>query len=411
MSSELAERVIRAVLYEGYVLYPYRPSSIKNRQRWNFGVLFPESWAAAQTGSDRSFFRMELLARADDAAEFDVTVRFLHIARRSQNGQSWEDADERVARKEKIRLGDLLTQLSTESFTFESSGTADRRQEGVEGEIELSAAQVLPGVFRLTAYVRNTSPVVASSREQALVRSLASASAVLSIRDGEFVSQTDPPPELKDAAAACQNEGVWPVLLGEEPARDTVLGTPVILPDYPQIAPESAGDLFDGTEIDEILTLRILTLSDAEKNEIRATDDRARQLLDRAESLSPEHLMRLHGRIRALDFGDTAGEPAWSEWDTFVSGTARQLPADTVRVHGFDLRKGDRVRLRPGNRADIIDIALAGKAAIIEAIERDYEDKVHLAVVLEDDPGRDLGELRQAGHRFFFSPSEVEPLL
>jgi hypothetical protein len=73
------------------------------------------------------------------------------------------------------------------------------------------------------------------------------------------------------------------------------------------------------------------------------------------------------------------------------------------------LRKGDRVRLWPQKTADILDMALAGQIAIIEAIEEDFDNQLHLAVVLEDDPGRDLGMLRQPGHRFFFSPDEVEP--
>ena len=85
-------------------------------------------------------------------------------------------------------------------------------------------------------------------------------------------------------------------------------------------------------------------------------------------------------------------------------------PVDSVRVFGVQLKRGDRVRLWPQKSADIIDLALAGQVAQIESIEQDFDDKVHLAVVLENDPGRDLGELRQPGHRFFFSPEEVEPV-
>lgn len=85
-------------------------------------------------------------------------------------------------------------------------------------------------------------------------------------------------------------------------------------------------------------------------------------------------------------------------------------PLETATAFGVLLRVGDRVRLWPQKSADIMDLALKGKTALIEAIECDFEDHVHLAVVLEDDPGRDLGMLRQPGHRFFFSPQEVEPL-
>jgi hypothetical protein len=82
----------------------------------------------------------------------------------------------------------------------------------------------------------------------------------------------------------------------------------------------------------------------------------------------------------------------------------------SVRVSGVELRRGDRVRLRPKKSADIFDLALKGQIAVIESIEQDYDDRVHLAVILDDDPGRDLGELRQPGHRFFFGPEEVEPV-
>ena len=96
-----------------------------------------------------------------------------------------------------------------------------------------------------------------------------------------------------------------------------------------------------------------------------------------------------------------------SEWNPLEPETA--LP-ESGTAFGVELRVGDRVRLWPNKSADIMDMALKGKVAIVEAIEHDFEDQVHLAVVLEDDPGRDLGMLRQPGHRFFFSPQEVEPL-
>jgi hypothetical protein len=95
------------------------------------------------------------------------------------------------------------------------------------------------------------------------------------------------------------------------------------------------------------------------------------------------------------------------EWNPFEE--AKALP-ESVRVFGVELRVGDRVRLWPQKKADIIDMALTGKVAVIEAIEQDFEDQIQLAVVLDDDPGREFGMMRQPGHRFFFSPDEVEPL-
>jgi hypothetical protein len=193
------------------------------------------------------------------------------------------------------------------------------------------------------------------------------------------------------------------VLVGEAGAREWMLGSPIILYDYPRVAPESKGDLFDSTEIDEILSLRILTLTDEEKEEVRRSDERARRMLERLESSPPEHLLELHGKIRSMQRpGDI---DAWSAWDT-LEGT----PPTSVCIAGMELKKGDRVRLRPRKRADIFDTLLEGRIAIIEAVEQDLEGKIHLAVVLEDDPGKDLGEMRQIGHRFFFSTEEVEPV-
>lgn len=354
MNTAIVDKIARTVLYEGYLLYPYRESALKNQQRWNFGVLFPPAWAVGQSGSDRSYFQMECLAETTETATLSILVRFLQV----------EPQGEAVEREVALDRLPLTDHKSTFSF------------EPLEGEIELAAASVDAGLYRLSLRVRNTNPVRCTTRNDALLFSLASAHAVVAIENGAFISQTDPGPAFESDAAQCQNAGVWPILVGDKGTRDTVLASPIILYDYPQIAAESGGDLFDSTEIDEILSLRILTLTDAEKDELRRSDQRARELLERLENSPADHLMQLHGRIREL-------RPEW--------------------------KRGDRVRLRPCKRADIFDTLLDGKIAIIEAVEQDFEGNVHFAVVLEDDPGRDLGELRQIGHRFFFSPAEIEP--
>src|SRR5262249_39051201 len=138
------------------------------------------------------------------------------------------------------------------------------------------------------------------SRDEAQLRALVSTHLVLGIRGGEFVSLLGPPEEWCKLAASCQNVGTWPVLVGEAGEKDTLLSSPIILYDYPQIAAESPGDLFDSTEIDEILTLRILTLTDEEKAAAAAVDSRARALLHRTEALTREQLLGLHGTIRGL---------------------------------------------------------------------------------------------------------------
>jgi hypothetical protein len=171
----------------------------------------------------------------------------------------------------------------------------------VSGSIEVDADPGQNGVIKVTVGIKNSTPVEPSRiRADALPYSLISAHSILNVEDGQFVSQIDPPENLKSLATECRNVGTWPVLVGEEGERDTMLSSPIILYDYPQIAPESPGSLFDGTEIDEILSLRILTMADEEKHEMRQSDERARQILERTESMPPEQFMKLHGVLRSL---------------------------------------------------------------------------------------------------------------
>jgi len=191
-----------------------------------------------------------------------------------------------------------------------------------------------------------------------------------------------------------------------------MLASPIILYDYPKIAPESPGDLFDGTEIDEILTLRVMTMTDDEKAEMRGLDQHARRLLERTESISCESLARLHGVLREPDGSGFSGPSGWphsagSPGEAFFNPTE---PQEGAAAGGVLLRAGARVRLRPKHRADVFDIALAGRVGVVEAVEHDLEGKAHFAVVIEDDPGRELGTARFPGHRFFFAADEVEPL-
>ena len=137
-------------------------------------------------------------------------------------------------------------------------------------------------------------------RDEALMHSLVSTHTVLDVSDGEFVSMIDPPEPLRSLATDCHNIGAWPVLVGAEGEKNTLLSAPIILYDYPQIAPESPGDLFDSTEIDEILTLRIMTLTEDEKRAMSVVDNRALRLLERTESLASDQLVGLHGTLRGL---------------------------------------------------------------------------------------------------------------
>jgi hydrogenase maturation protease len=231
------------------------------------------------------------------------------------------------------------------------------------------------------------------------MRTFASTHTILESDSGEFLSLIDPPEAYAEAASSCSNIGTWPVLVGdrEKGEAGTMLSSPIILYDYPEIAPESPGELFDATEIDEILTLRVLTMTDQEKWEMSQVDEHAREILNRTEALSEEDFWKMHGATRSKKF---------SSEDFFNPNTR----LESVSVNGTDLMIGHRVRIRPKGRADVMDLALEGKIALIESIDQDAENRVYLALVLEEDPGKDLGMLRQPGHRFFYGSNEVEPL-
>lgn len=352
MNRSLVDRIAEAVLYEGYILYPYRPS-IKNHQRWTFGGLFPECYTRLRQNGDASTNQTQCLVHGGPSSVVDVRVRFLHLTARRvgvvdptleawpADGleppfqpvdslraggvifQTWQEAEEREATLGEATIGDLLTRPLETTFAFEGGrrvepirepgrgvvGVIVREQDPLQGAVEASAVEVAEGLFRLTVRVVCRSAMddqAEIDRDAALLRSLVATHSVLTVRDGAFVSLLDPPEPWREAAAGCRSVGGWPVMVGEEGAIDTILASPIILYDYPKIAPESLGDLFDGTEIDEILSLRIMTLTDDEKACMAAIDDRAGALLARTESMAREQLMGLHGAVRGA--GRAPGE-------------------------------------------------------------------------------------------------------
>lgn len=308
MNLARVEQIAKAVLYEGYMLYPYRPSSVKNRQRFNFGVLYPEAYCDAQEGSDACSMRTECLIRGSPGSVIEVRLRFLHLqVRRRRDSvlpKGWQEAVERDVCIPKCKPGDLCERQITHAFAFPAHDDVEREfsQEVVEGVVDVSALKVGEDLFKISLQVRNTTPLEGPSvdRDAALMHSLVATHTVMGVTDGEFISLLEPSQGIEELAASCQNVGAWPVLVGDAGEKDTLLASPIILYDYPQIAPESAGDLFDGTEIDEILSLRIMTLTDQEKQEMRQSDDRARQILERTEAMPAEQFMKLHGVVRGL---------------------------------------------------------------------------------------------------------------
>jgi hypothetical protein len=332
------------------MLYPYRPSSVKNRQRWNFGVVYPRAYSESQKGSDAWLMQTECLATSRAAAELNIRVRFLQAVARtigalkkpltewpaaSENDrmreltmveslevggktlQTWQEAVEREFVVPSIHFPGADSSPRSLAFSFPGGrefepvrgedgrvvGVIVRTSEPIEAKVEVSADFVCDRLTKVSVRILNISAFDANdagSREEALMRSLLSAHTILHIDGGEYVSHIDPPAALKSEVAACNNIGTWPVLAGEEGHRDCMLSSPIILYDYPQVAPESPGDLFDGTEIDEILALRILTLTEDEKHEMRGSDERSRQILERTEAMPAEHFMKLHGVLRGL---------------------------------------------------------------------------------------------------------------
>jgi hypothetical protein len=296
MNTKLVEDIAAAVLYEGYLLYPYRASALKNRQRWNFGVLYPRGYAGIQSGSSDTWsMQLECLLRAAPDTTPSVRVRFLELI-----GAPEDDTCRRAIEREVVIGEHSLADLAAAPLRRGQVCAPEEGRETLQVVIEIEARQLSSSLFKLRATVMNASQFAGAAREDALMQSLVSTHAILSVDSGEFISLLDPPEELCEAASGCQNIGVWPVLVGEEGQRDAMLCSPIILYDYPQIAPESPGALFDGTEIDEILTLRILTMTDEEKQAMAATDERAREILQRTESMPPEQFLKMHGVLRGI---------------------------------------------------------------------------------------------------------------
>ncbi|NEA36501.1 hypothetical protein [Streptomyces sp. SID13031] len=431
-SFDSIQGVADALLFEGYVLYPYRASNSKNQVRWQFGVLMPPGYADP---SERTWSQTECLLDGG-AAELTVRIRFLQAQRRDVLNASGvevdslqtEDAsyvpwDEAV--EQHVDLTVNLDELPCER-TFEVAGGTEleaagngflrRTRETLSGGLSLSA-ETLPGpygVVRLRLHLQNTSSADAGStaagrpeavRSSALRHALIAHHLLVAVAGARFISLLEPPEWATGYVAACENVGIFPVLAG-----DLLLSSPIILYDHPEIAAESQGDLFDATEIDEILSLRTMTLTEAEKREVRGTDPRAAAMLERVDSMPQEILDRLHGTVRYLR-KVTAPEPAPSDapwWDPGNDATV-DPESDTVVVGGVAVGNGVRVRLRPGvRRADAQDMFLADRIGTVVAVLSDVDGETHLAVALDGEEGE---VQRSHGRYLYFSPDEIEPLV
>jgi hypothetical protein len=469
-----ARKVADAILYEGYLLYPYRKSSQKNQARFQFGVLMPPAYHAVDP-HEPSASRTECLLECGDRAQLWITVRFLHLRRRTVQAphpvtgelrevdslrvdgtqySPWDEASD-TEHEVSVPVAGVLdggTEFAVHVDAGEQSenlidatGTTVGRlthRWGVLDAVITVQAERIPGpygVLRLRIDVANRAvpPGRLAARADGLGHALISAHTLIGA-DGVFLSMTDPPEWASHLVAECTNTGTWPVLAGPADCRNLMMASPIILYDHPEIAPESAGDLFDATEIDEILTLRTLAMTDDEKAEARSTDPRAADLLDRLDGLPPEMLEKMHGAIRYLapaagpilkntglkntglkkepasppeytTPGEYTIEPPSVPWWDPGADSSVSPETDHVVVAGVRVAKGSRVTMRPGSRrADAQDLFLTGHEAVVEAVLFDVDGQVHLAVTPDIDP--ELAELQRSHGRFlYFSPDEIEP--
>ncbi|MCW2757512.1 MAG: hypothetical protein JWO46_1258 [Nocardioidaceae bacterium] len=443
---ELARTVADAVLYEGYLLYPYRASSDKNRSRWQFGVLGPVGACDAGVGEAAGMRMQTVVTSPAGGAAAVVHLRFLRSQLRQvldADGQpveravvdgdellTWEEAveHEHVVRLDLATLGSRVVEheVRVDGDVDAASGGVVRHRWPIQAV--LTARLTIHGRYAVLGIeVRNTAELEIPDRTEAIHHSLIGAHLLIEAEGFEFVSMTDPPDEAAELAGTCSQDRCWPVLTGTAPRRDLLLGSPIILYDYPEIAPESAGALFDSTEIDEILTLRVMTMTEAEKAEARATDPRAREIIDRCDEMTPEGLQQLHGILRNPRVGepDVYAAPPWPgatevgeleptsfetdvPWWSPEADEGVQPGSDTVVIDGVSVSRDSFVRVHPKRRADAQDLFFDDQVARVTAVLSDVDGGTHVALVLADDPAADLHDL--AGRYWYFAPDELEPL-
>lgn len=326
--------IAQSVLYEGYVLWPYRRSALKNQRRWTFGGVYPRAYSEAGHDDDAWLMRTECLVETTSRTELDIVVRFLHVvdrrvARLERQGPvlvdsltvagithvAWQEAAEREIVIPTVRIDDrdvptpmhvpivIAGGVSCERLIETDGSLAGmfvRHWKGISAAIDISIRRVARDVHKLRIDITNDSSWAGERRDTVLERALISTHTILAARHGAFVSSADPPIVHREQAAKCKNVGAWPVLVGAAPSRDVMLSAPIILSDYPEVAPESSGDFFDGAEIDQLLVLSVLSMTDEEKQQMRETDPRTRAILERCQAMSPDDLRRLHGITREV---------------------------------------------------------------------------------------------------------------
>jgi hypothetical protein len=456
---DAARGIANAVLYEGYLLYPYTASAAKNKMRWQFGVVVPKAYEAAGTG-EHGDQQTEILLDVLGDARIDVLVRFLHVEARIVEALQGErfvavpsleiggtqhlTFDETVECEVPLRLEVDRADSASAPVRFEAYESVEelrngsgalfgrivRRRWPLAGKLDagLEIVDGNPALRKLQIRLENHSAVVAADERGAVLQTaFISAHTLLAIESGAFLSPIDPPQYAEAATETLVNRHTWPILMGDGTSdaqrSPLALSSPIVLGDFPEIGKKTETDAFDATEIDELLTLSVLSLSDAERAEARATDPRARAIVDRAERFGAADIARLHdGNLSREPVPSRFTEPrsrslegladpfATADFQSLREGDVEpfeELPPVRIVVDGVTIEKGSSVKLAPKRRADAWDTFLVGKIATVRAIHQDFEEKIYVAVTVDDDPASDLHDWY--GRAFFFEPDEVEP--
>ncbi len=389
------EELVRSLLYEGYALYPYTPG-VKNATPTPFGIVYPPAYADAQPAAF-SMLRLEAVLAAGPDARLDGTVLFLQAS-----GERHE-ATERSLELGPVTLAELARGPVRQRFSFPKEGGE------LSGRIAMRAELLAPELARIRLCVHNETEMRAEpaevTRGEALHHSLISTHPLVELEGGRFVSPLERQGAEGEAALASEPVNTFPVLLGDRDAA--VLGAAIMLPDHPELAPESLGNLFDNTEIEEALLLHVHALSDDEREEIAGQDSAVREMIERAEATTGDEILGLHGR---LTYKEPEPEVAASNGNppTPPPGLDEVQGEREVAAAGSVVRLGDKIVLRPGTQGDVYDKILHGRTATVERIYRGYDERIYLGVTVDDDPGQEL--LRETGRFLFFFADEVEPV-
>jgi hypothetical protein len=384
---EMLEQLVDSLLFEGYALYPYTPGATKNSTPTPFGIVYPPVYAETLTST---FDHLELrcVLEAPPDAALAAEVRFLAAG-----------GDRHQAIEHRIDLsGKMVGALEDAPIELE-------KRIGGEGDIELVVGVSLTtrplrdGSFEVTVRVENRTECPSGlDRAKALTYSLLSTHPIVRVSGGRFISPLE---------RMSTSSNTYPVLATS--TDDAVIGATIVLPDHPQIAPESRGGLFDSTEIEEALLLHVQVLTDDERADIEAQGDPTLlEMINRASAATSEDIMSLHGRVTIRDpepetFRDPQTDAPPTEPPGLEDPRAGQ---DEAVIDGKRFSRGGKVIIRPKPDADLHARMLDGRTATIERIFTDYDGKMHLGVTVDDDPGQEL--MRETGRYLFFFAPEVE---